>query len=114
MLSLSSIGATMANLNAGVVARQRMPLPPLDEQNRIVSFIGDETEKVNAAISRLEREIELLREYRTRLVADVVTGKLDVREAAAGLPDEAPLDSTLDDTDLSDETDAAEEEASAA
>jgi type I restriction enzyme S subunit len=36
-----------------------------------------------------EREIELLREYRTRLVADVVTGKLDVREAAARLPDEA-------------------------
>ncbi len=43
---------------------------------------------VDAAISRLEREIELLREYRTRLVADVVTGKLDVREAAAQLPDE--------------------------
>ena len=45
-----------------------------------------------ATISRLEREIELLREYRTRLVADVVTGKLDVREAAARLPDEAPLE----------------------
>ena len=43
---------------------------------------------VNTAISRLEREIELLREYRTRLIADVVTGKLDVREAAAALPDE--------------------------
>jgi type I restriction enzyme S subunit len=43
-------------------------------------------------ISRLEREITLLREYRTRLVADVVTGKLDVRAAAASLPDEAPLD----------------------
>ena len=43
-------------------------------------------------IARLEREIELLREYRTRLVADVVTGKLDVREAAARLPevDDAP------------------------
>ena len=39
-------------------------------------------------ISRLEREIELLREYRTRLVADVVTGKLDVREAVLHLPDE--------------------------
>jgi len=45
----------------------------------------------NFAISRLEREIDLLREYRTRLVADVVTGKLDVREAAATLPDEDPL-----------------------
>ena len=38
--------------------------------------------------SRTQREIDLLREYRTRLIADVVTGKLDVREAAARLPDE--------------------------
>ena len=38
-----------------------------------------------------EREISLLREYRTRLIADVVTGKLDVREAAVRLPDEALL-----------------------
>lgn len=39
-------------------------------------------------ISRTEREIELLREYRTRLTADVVTGKLDVRQAAERLPAE--------------------------
>jgi type I restriction enzyme S subunit len=43
-----------------------------------------------------EREIELLREYRTRLIADVVTGKLDVREAAAALPDEAHEPEPLD------------------
>ena len=41
---------------------------------------------VNAAV-RTEREIDLMREYRTRLIADVVTGKVDVREAAAGLPE---------------------------
>lgn len=47
---------------------------------------------------RLEHEIELLREYRTRLISDVVTGKLDVREAAARLPAEAaePVDEVLD------------------
>jgi type I restriction enzyme S subunit len=39
------------------------------------------------AIARLEQEISLLREYRTRLIADVVTGKLDVREVAKGLPE---------------------------
>jgi type I restriction enzyme S subunit len=41
------------------------------------------------AIARFEREITLLREYRTRLTADVVTGKLDVRAAAAQLPEQA-------------------------
>jgi type I restriction enzyme S subunit len=107
MLSLSSIGATMANLNAGMVARQRLPLPPLDEQERIVHFIEDEADKVKIAVSRLEREIEFLREYRTRLVADVVTGKLDVCEAAAKLPDEAASATLEDEID----TEAVEEEA---
>lgn len=44
---------------------------------------------MNTAINHLEREISLLREYRTRLVADVVTGKLDVRTAARHLPAES-------------------------
>ena len=93
----------------------RLPiiLPPAAEQFRIVKSIEVETAELNTAIFRLEREIDLLREYRTRLVADVVTGKLDVREAAARLPDEAPLDSIHDDADQSDETDAADEEATA-
>ena len=64
-----------------------------------------------SAISRLEREIDLLREYRTRLVADVVTGKLDVREAAAWLPEEAAPNAAEDAADLSDETEPADEEA---
>jgi type I restriction enzyme S subunit len=46
------------------------------------------------------REIELLREYRTRLVADVVTGKLDVREAAARLTDEGALAATDEEPDV--------------
>jgi type I restriction enzyme S subunit len=70
----------------------RCVVPPLAEQVAIVDEADRSTLTLNTAISRLEREIELLREYRTRLVADVVTGKLDVREAAARLPDEAPLD----------------------
>ncbi len=66
----------------------RCLVPPVQEQLEIVAHIERETEALNTAISRFEREIELLREYRTRLVADVATGKLDVREAAAKLPDE--------------------------
>jgi type I restriction enzyme S subunit len=43
-------------------------------------------------------EIQLLREYRTRLIAEVVTGKLDVREAAAQLPDEPDEPEPADET----------------
>jgi len=65
----------------------RLPVPPLDEQRKIMSVLSVETVDLNTAIARTEREIALMQEYRTRLTADVVTGKLDVREAAARLPD---------------------------
>ena len=45
--------------------------------------------EIDRAAQGAHREISLLREYRTRLIADVVTGKLDVREVAANLPEEA-------------------------
>ena len=64
-------------------------IPPLHEQATIVEHVDNATAKIDAAIWRARRQIELLREYRTRLIADVVTGKLDVREAAAELPEGA-------------------------
>ena len=70
--------------------------PPVDEQEGILRSLDKDLRPLAVASSRAEEEIELLREYRTRLIADVVTGKLDVREAAARLPQEAedvePLD----------------------
>ncbi len=65
------------------------PLPPLPEQAAIVEHLDRATADIDAAIARARRQIELVQEYRTRLIADVVTGKLDVRSAAAQLPEEA-------------------------
>lgn len=67
-------------------------IPPLAEQKEIVKWIREQTAGLNAAIIRFEREIDLLREFRTRLIADVVTGKLDVREAVATLPEEIAVE----------------------
>jgi type I restriction enzyme, S subunit len=88
----------------------RVPVPPVNEQKRILAQPDIDLSGVNIAISRLEREIELLCEYRTRLVADVVTGKLDVREAAARLPDEAPPEIAEVAADLSVDPEADDEE----
>jgi type I restriction enzyme S subunit len=66
----------------------RLPVPPPDEQGEIMSAISSETIPLTTAIARTEREIALMQEYRTRLTADIVTGKLDVREAAAKLPEQ--------------------------
>jgi type I restriction enzyme S subunit len=63
---------------------------PHTEQEEIVAYIAQETAALTTAIARTEREIALMQEYRTRLTADLVTGKLDVREAAAKLPEVEP------------------------
>lgn len=80
----------------------QVPVAPADEAAAIAREIDDATAGIQLTVSRLEREIELLREYRTRLVADVVTGKLDVREAATRVPDEELLP---DPSDAGDEPD---------
>jgi type I restriction enzyme S subunit len=66
--------------------RLRMPLPSIETQEAVVSEIQRKTEIVDLTVSRTRHEILILREYRTRLIADVVTGKLDVREFARTLP----------------------------
>lgn len=110
MLSLFSIGATMDNLNASMMSRLRLPVPPLSEQRLIMQCILQESRFLEAACAAAERGVSLLREYGVRLVADVVTGKLDVREAAAQLPDEVEEQEPLDDTDALAQDDEATEE----
>ena len=66
-------------------------VPTFEEQHDIVRYLQESTHKFSAVAARAKREVALLDEYRTRLISDVVTGKLDVREAAAGLPEVDPL-----------------------
>ena len=104
----------MPNLNAGMVARQRVPVPPLEEQAAVVRYVASEAQRIDLAASRMRQEIELLREYRTRLVAEVVGGKLDVREAAARLPDYVAAGIEVEPDDETDELELIDEEATEA
>jgi type I restriction enzyme, S subunit len=102
---------TYPNLRMGEYRGSLLPVPPIEQQQRILNAVSAEVASLDLATIRLEREIELLREYRTRLVADVVTGKLDVREAATRLPAEAPIDAVEDDADPAGDLDSAVDEA---
>jgi len=97
-LNQYSISAAQPGLAVERVLNLRLPVPPLYEQTNIVQHIERETADSVKVIGRTYREISFLREYRTRLIADVVTGKLDVREAAKRLPDEATEIEVIDDT----------------
>ena len=76
---------TQGNLNVERIGSRHIALPPISEQTSIVAYLDKATADIDVAIDRARREIELLGEYRTRLIADVVTGKVDVREATAEL-----------------------------
>jgi type I restriction enzyme S subunit len=72
----------------GAAGQQRIPydfvknysigLPPVEEQREIINHIQSKSTEIDLAITHAQREIELMREYRTRLISDVVTGKVDV------------------------------------
>ncbi len=105
------MGSTAPHVNISTIRNYVLAMPRRQEQEKIVQHIDQETVVIDLAISRITREIDLLREYRTRLVADVVTGKLDVREVAARLlQDEAqpilapeamdPMDATDSEAEL--------------
>lgn len=82
-------GTAQLNVSPLDVERVVITVPSLPEQTAILGYAHDATAILDKAIYAARREIDLLREYRTRLIADVVTGKLDVRSAAAVLPAEA-------------------------
>lgn len=79
LINSSTFGAKMPRADWEFIGNIAFSFPPLEEQHAIVAHIESETRLLDATISRAQREVELLQEYRTRLVADVVTGRADVR-----------------------------------
>ena len=96
---MSLYGGTKDGLSLADVKNYPVVVPPRDEQDRLVRWIERHLSLVGELRDGAQKQIDFLREYRTRLLADVVTGKLDVREAAAALPDIDPLaaEDTLND-----------------
>lgn len=86
---------TMPKIAQGHIKAWKVVLPSIEEQGRIATYIDAETNKINEIIDRSQREIDIIREYRTRLITDVVTGKLDVRGVAVEAVEEE-LEGLLD------------------
>ena len=90
---------TLAYVNRQGFGDMPLPQPPRSVQEAIVGAIECQEALIDKAMFDAKREISLLRDYRTRLIADVVTGKLDVRQVAARLPEEAEAPEPLDEGD---------------
>ena len=78
-----SVGVSYPAVNASEIGTLPIPLPAADEQRAIAAFLDRETVKIDVLVAKIETAIERLQEYRTALITAAVTGKIDVREAAA-------------------------------
>ena len=113
-LRMRATGSTAQGIKASKLPQLLVALPPIKEQNEIVEQVRIRCAPLENFISRMEREIDLLREYRIRLVADVVTGQLDVLEAAIRLQKEEVTAIENDPADEVDDPELIDEEAAEA
>lgn len=77
-ISSRGVGSIQRTLNFSWLNNRKIPVPPLSEQLAIVSFINEKVVKIDTLTSKLQQEIESIKEYKLRLISDVVTGKIKV------------------------------------
>lgn len=94
LINSSTAGAKMPRADWTFIGNVRLAVPPVDEQKNILSFIAIETKDLDETVRRANDEIKLIFEYRDRLIADVVTGQVDVRGWQPG-PDDVVDDAAL-------------------
>ena len=80
----------------------RILVPPKSEQQNIVQYLNELTDNFSQLINSTEKQVSLLKEYRTRLVADVVTGQIDVRNIA--IPNYETVPETIDQPETAEES----------
>jgi type I restriction enzyme S subunit len=115
--AILSAGATRQRVNLQSTAERALALPRVDQQARIVSYLAAKNEEFEPLLESAHREINLIQEFRSRLIADVVTGKVDVRALAASLPEITDLeivDDLVEQDDFEEPIDDAENEEVAA
>lgn len=95
-----SVGIAYPAIAETKLAGIAVAVPPLPEQDAIVEHLDKNTAPLDATIARARHQVELIQEYRTRLIADVVTGKLDTRDMAAHLPGEPNGEYPVDESGL--------------
>jgi type I restriction enzyme S subunit len=109
-------GSTRDKLTQQAMGSIPIQIPRPSEQQAIVTFLDEATSELVATADQIQNEIALVHEFRTRLIADVVTGKLDVRAVATTLPEAIDLEPIEEPADIEevDEIDDSEDEEVAA
>jgi len=84
----SFLTSTINQLTVDNLKNFKIPLPSSEEQIAIVSYLDDNSNRLDGLIDKANDAVILLSEYRTSMISDIVTGKIDVRELGDKLPDQ--------------------------
>ena len=95
IINSSTYGAKMPRANWNFIGNVEIPLQPLEEQQAIVTYLEQKTALIDKAIAVIEKEIDLVSEYKTSLISSVVTGKVDVRDVT--VPEFEVVDDAVED-----------------
>ena len=74
-------GGGQPNISQDLIRNLKISTPPVSEQHTILDYLDSQTTKIDKSISDAEKQIDFLKEYRTALISEAVTGKIDVRES---------------------------------
>jgi len=78
IVNSSTYGAKMPRANWSFIGNLKISLPNINEQNQIVEFIKIETQTIDTAITKAEKEIELIKEYKEAMISEAVMGKIKI------------------------------------
>jgi len=107
-LALILVGSTFHRINLEDIKALIVPVPPRFEQDQISNYLDKELKQIEDAIAFCLQQQIILREYRARLISDVVTGKLDVR--GVNLPDAEDIETPKEYSDLLESEEIMEED----
>ena len=79
----STFGAKMPRVSWGFIANLQIAMPNNNEQRTISDYLDRKTTKIDQTTSKIEKQIDLLKEFRTALISKAVTGKIDVRDGGS-------------------------------
>jgi len=97
---VDTFGSTSPHVNISTIRNYSLVVPDITEQDGIVAYLENQCSRIDKIIAKLNDEIALLIEYRTRLISDAVTGKLDVRGVA--VPEFEVVEDTAGDAEIAD------------
>ncbi|MBZ7937165.1 MULTISPECIES: restriction endonuclease subunit S [Campylobacter] len=80
LIDLACNGSAQPNISTKEIGEFKIPIPPLKEQEQIANFLDEKCEKIDSLITKIKKQIELIKEYKTTLINEAVCGRMDLNK----------------------------------